>query len=130
MLNDQEVKASAAPRITPDRIEAAIKDEQYHVFEGTTVTVCMLTLSNGAKVIGHNYGSIDPAQQDWTIGKIEAREMAVEKVWELEGYALRCQLESQKGWGCADCLAVFPEGIPKTCPHNAIGCAELLAQGK
>lgn len=95
MLNDKlEAKTSAAPRLTPDRIEAAIKDEQYHVFEGTTVTVCMLTLRNGAKVIGHNYGSIDPAQQDWTIGKIEAREMAVEKVWELEGYLLRQRIST------------------------------------
>lgn len=129
-----------APRLNPAKIEATIKSEQYHVFAGTTVTVCMLKLTNGAKVIGHNYGSIDPNQQDWLIGKIEARNMAVEKVWELEGYLLRERLtnnaftyaDSSKAFPftCPDCNAVFPEGITSECPNNAVGCNDLLVQGK
>ena len=78
-----------APRLTPADIDAAIENEEYHIFPYSTVTVCMLTLRNGAKVLGHNYGAIDSARQDWKMGYREARAMAVEKVWELEGYALR-----------------------------------------
>lgn len=93
---EQALKAKGfnPPRITPAHIDSVIKGEQYQVFEGTTVTVCLLTLKNGAKVIGHNYGSIDPTQQDWDIGKTEAKKMAVEKVWELEGYLLKDRLSA------------------------------------
>jgi len=81
-------------RVAPERIEQVIQDTQIYVFPGTTVTVCLLTLNNGAKVIGHNYGAIDVARQDWATGRFEARAMAVEKVWELEGYLLRNKLAS------------------------------------
>ena len=68
--------------------------ESYHTFPDATVTVCLLTLRNGAKVIGHNYGAIDPSRQNWETGKQAARTMAVEKVWELEGYLLRERLNA------------------------------------
>lgn len=84
--------SKVAPRVTPERIEEAIVNTEFYVFPGTTVTVCLLTLKNGAKVLGHNYGSIDPAKQDWCIADLVARDMAVGKVWELEGYALRERL--------------------------------------
>lgn len=85
--------ADAAPiGLKPADIEAAIVATDYHVLPGTTVTVCMLTLRNGAKEIGFNYGAIDPAQQNWKTGEQAARAMAVEKVWEKEGYLLRDQL--------------------------------------
>lgn len=91
-----ETKGLIAPRMTPADIDAAIANEEYHVFPYSTVTVCMLTLRNGAKVLGHNYGAIDSARQDWKIGYREARAMAVEKVWELEGYLLREQLDAAR----------------------------------
>lgn len=92
-FNEQAAPAhSTSSRLTPMQIASVIKSEEFHVFEGTTVTVCLLTLANGAKVIGHNYGSIDPANQSWVTGKQLAKEMAVEKVWELEGYLLREKL--------------------------------------
>lgn len=94
-MNEQQGEKVLAPRLTPTQIESVIKREEYHVFEGTTVTVCLLTLSNGAKVIGHNYGAIDIGQHNWAIGKDEAKKMAVEKVWELEGYLLRDRLVTQ-----------------------------------
>lgn len=106
---EQEIQAKGlnAPRITPEHIDACIVKEQYHVFEGTTVTVCLLTLPNGAKVIGHNYGSVSVENQNWDMGRKYAREMAVEKIWELEGYLLRQQLhESELSDG-----AVFVGGL-------------------
>ena len=84
------------PLLEEKLIDLTIVSEQYHVFEDTTVTVCCLNLINGAKVIGYNYGSIDPTQQNWELGKATARAMAVEKVWELEGYLLRQRLFSSK----------------------------------
>jgi|GEM_PF-1490776 len=76
-------------RVPPERIDDVIAVTDYQVFPGTSITICCLSLRNGTKVIGYNYGSIDPTQQNWETGRREARAMAVEKVWELEGYLLR-----------------------------------------
>ena len=53
---EQEIqdKGLNAPRLTPDLIDSVISDEQYHVFPGTTVTVCALTLANGYVVTGES----------------------------------------------------------------------------
>lgn len=93
MLDTELPEASeVAPRVTPGRIDEVIVNTEFYVFPGTTLTVCCLTLKNGAKVVGHNYGAIDTTRQDWEKGRIEARAVAREKVWELEGYALRDRL--------------------------------------
>jgi hypothetical protein len=78
--------------VTPDMITAAIVAADYHVLPGTQITVCTLTLRNGTKVLGYNYGAIDTARQDWKQGRQAAYDMAREKIWELEGYALRERL--------------------------------------
>ena len=78
--------------LTPDDIEAAVVSEDYHVFPGTTVTVCLLTHTSGAKAIGYNYGAIDPSRQDWVKGKELARTHAHETIWQLEGLKLREKL--------------------------------------
>ncbi|WP_239009688.1 Gp49 family protein [Delftia lacustris] len=56
------------------------------------LTFCVLVLKNGTKVVGINYGAIDPAQHDAARGRQEARAQAVEKVWELLGFRLRDKL--------------------------------------
>lgn len=56
------------------------------------LTFCVLILRNGAKVVGINYGAIDPTGHDPAKGRALARLDAVGKVWELEGYALRERL--------------------------------------
>jgi len=56
------------------------------------LTFCVLTLRNGTKVVGVNYGAIDPAQHDPALGRTEARNHAIEQVWPLMGYQLREQL--------------------------------------
>jgi len=75
--------------LTPADVEGVVVGEAYHVFPDTTLTVCCLTLRNGARVIGHNYGAICLARQDWEMGRRKAKAMAMEKIWELEGYLLR-----------------------------------------
>lgn len=105
-------------RLTPADIEASIASEHYftaadgvhgtHEVPGNSVgwsiptplkmlTFCVLVLRNGFKVVGLNHGDIDPAVHDQERGKREARAMALEKVWELEGYLLREHLRHPVG---------------------------------
>lgn len=56
------------------------------------LTFCVLILRNGTKVVGINYGAIDPDQHDPEKGRTEARNNAIEQVWPLLGYQLREQL--------------------------------------
>jgi len=90
---EQEIqdKGLNAPRLTPSTIDAAIAGEQYHVFDGTTLTVCCLTLTNGFTVTGES-AAASPANFDAEIGRKIARQNAREKIWALEGYLLKQRL--------------------------------------
>jgi hypothetical protein len=89
--NEIQAKGLNAPRLNPAYIEMAIVDEQYHVFEGTTVTVCCLHLRNGYCVIGES-AAVSSENFDAEIGRKIARENAREKIWALEGYLLKERL--------------------------------------
>jgi hypothetical protein len=80
-----------APRVTPASIDATILAEQFHIFPGTTTTVCCLTLKNGFTVIGES-ACASPENFDAEIGQRIARDNARSKIWALEGYALRNRL--------------------------------------
>lgn len=86
-----QAKGLNAPRLTPDLIDAAIVSEQYHVFAGTTMTVCALTLRNGYIVAGES-AAASPENFDQAIGRKIARDNARNKIWALEGYLLREKL--------------------------------------
>lgn len=90
---EQEIqdKGLNAPRLTPDAIDAAILAEQYHVFDGTTLTVCCLTLQNGFTVTGES-AAASPENFDVEIGRTIARQNARDKIWPLEGYLLKQKL--------------------------------------
>lgn len=68
-------KGLNAPRLTPDKIDAAIAGEDYHVFPGTTMTVCALKLQNGFVVIGES-AAASPENFDQGVGRRIARENA------------------------------------------------------
>lgn len=91
---EQEIQAKGltAPRITPDMVDAAIVGEQYYVFPGTTLTVCCLTLANGFAVTGES-ACASPENFDAELGQKIARQNARDKIWALEGYALRSKLK-------------------------------------
>jgi exopolyphosphatase/pppGpp-phosphohydrolase len=89
--NEIQAKGLNAPRLTPALIDATIVSEQYHVFPGTTMTVCALTLRNGYIVIGES-AAASPENFDEAIGRKIARENARNKIWALEGYLLREKL--------------------------------------
>lgn len=80
-----------APRVTPETVDAAILTAQYHQFPGTTVTVCCLTLKNGFTVIGES-ACASPENFNEELGKEIAFNNARQKIWSLEGYALRERL--------------------------------------
>ena len=86
-------KGLAAPRITPDMLDAEITSEDYHVFAGSCLTVCCLTLKNGFTVTGES-ACASPENFDAEIGKKIARQNAREKLWPLLGFRLRDKLSA------------------------------------
>ena len=96
-MNEQEIekeiqeKGLTAPRVTPEQIENLIASEQYHVFEGSTFTSCLLTLQNGFTVHGES-ACASTENFDPEIGRKIARDNAKGKIWALEGYLLREKL--------------------------------------
>lgn len=96
--NEIQAKGLNAPRLTPDMIDDVIIGEDYHVFPGTTVTVCCLKLRNGFNTTGIS-ASASPENFDAEIGRKIARNNAREKIWPLEGYLLRQALHDTFGAG-------------------------------
>ncbi len=90
---EQELQAKGlnAPRLSPGDIDAVIVGEQYHVFDGTTLTVCCLTLRNGFTVTGES-AAVSQENFDAEIGRKIARQNARDKIWALEGYLLKQML--------------------------------------
>lgn len=96
-----QTKGLTAPRLTPALIDATIAGEDFHVFPGTTLTICALTLRNGFIVTGES-AAASPENFDQTIGRKIARENARNKIWALEGYLLRERL-FQSSHHASDC---------------------------
>lgn len=82
-----QTKGLNAPRLSPELIDAVIVGEAYHVFFGTTLTVCCLKLKNGFTVTGES-AAVSAENFDAELGRKIARSHARDKIWQLEGYAL------------------------------------------
>ena len=89
-----KAKGLTAPRITPDMLDDEIVSCQYHVFDGSCLTVCCLTLKNGFTVTGES-ACASPENFNVEIGQKIARENARNKIWPLLGFRLRDQLAAQ-----------------------------------
>lgn len=121
-MNDQAIeqeiqaKCLTAPRVTPADIEANIASEHYFtategVFgaasafdrtEGNSgpaaldlLTFCVLVLRNGFTVTGES-ACASPENFDADVGRKIARQNAVNKVWPLMGYELKCRLHAAR----------------------------------
>src|SRR6516225_9220467 len=90
-----KTKGLNAPRLTPADIDAVIVGEDYHVFPGTTMTVCALKLRNGFVVVGES-AAASPENFDEAIGRRIARENARNRIWALEDYVLRERLSGRR----------------------------------
>ncbi len=96
-----KAKGLNAPRLDPAHIDSKIKSESYHVFPGTTMTVCALVLENGFVVIGES-AAASMANFSVEIGQTIAKHNARQKVWALEDYLLREILSHREKGGVSD----------------------------
>ena len=92
LVTETELKAHqekiGGKRVTLDALKANIAKEEFHVFPGSQLTVCVLTLQNGFTVTGES-ACADPTMFNEEIGQKIARENAERKIWPLMGYALK-----------------------------------------
>ena len=86
-----QAKGLDAPRLTPDLIDSVIVKADYHVFEGSQLTVCCLTLKNGFTVTGES-ACVSPENFDAETGMKVSKANARNKIWALEGYLLKNKL--------------------------------------
>lgn len=89
-VKDSEIP-NRAPRVTPELIASKIAKVDFHTFEGSMLTVCVLTLQNGFNVTGES-ACASPENFDSEIGERLALKQAENKIWALEGYLLKEQL--------------------------------------
>lgn len=75
--------------VTQEQIDALLdaSETQEHVFWGKELVISY-KLPSGFTVLGRG-ACVDPANFDIEIGRKVAREMAANKLWELEGYKLQ-----------------------------------------
>jgi len=92
--NEIQAKGLNAPRLTPTHIDKQIASVDYHVFTGTTLTVCAMTLRNGFIVTGES-AAASPENFDAEIGRKIAYDNARNKIWAFEGYSLRDSLSGR-----------------------------------
>ena len=83
-----------APRLTPDLIDSKIAGKAFHVFDGSCLTVCCLTLENGFTVSGES-ACASPENFNAEIGEKIAFGNARNKIWMLEGYLLKDNLHQK-----------------------------------
>jgi len=83
-----QAKGKTANRITPDMVDAEITRTQFHVFSGSQLTVCCLTLKNGFTVTGES-ACASPENFDVQIGQTVAFANAREKIWAFLGFRLK-----------------------------------------
>ena len=119
-MNDNQIekeiqdKSLTAPRVTPADLEANIASEHYFT-AGQAVgevrspdmpaalktcqaldllTFCVLVLQNGFTVTGES-ACASPENFDAALGRKIARQNAINKVWPLMGYELKCRLHAK-----------------------------------
>ena len=115
---EQEIQAKGlgAPRVVPADIEACIASEHYFTAEegmrGTEaslntfaetgcvygylalaqVTICVMVLKNGHRIVGVNAGPVSHDNFNSELARRLSRQNAIDQIWPLEGYALRERL--------------------------------------
>ena len=94
-------------KVTEEQIKGRISDVSYSVLPNTTITVCVITLTNGFKVTGES-ACVDPTGFKKDLGEAYAYEKAFNKIWELEGYLLKERMFHQSDFGTA--LRMLREG--------------------
>lgn len=89
-VKDSEIP-NKAPRVTPELIASKISKVDFHTFEDTMLTICVITLQNGFNVTGES-ACASPENFNQEIGERLAQKQAENKIWALEGYLLKERL--------------------------------------
>lgn len=76
-------------------IDRLIESETVYTL-GRKTTAVLLTLTNGFEVVGTS-ACVDPANYNEGVGAEYARKRAMDKVWELEGYAFQSEKHEALG---------------------------------
>ena len=107
-------KGLDAPRLTPALIDNVIRAVDFHIFPGSMLTVCCLTLENGFTVTGES-ACVSPENFNTELGEKIALGKAKDKIWGLEGYLLKQRLFEGKVDGlyhvidkCGEYPATYP----------------------
>lgn len=85
---------SKAPTITAEGIKEEIEWSYFFVVPDTTLTICVLGLSNGFTVTGES-ACVSPEKFNAAMGEQIAYDNAFNKIWQLEGYRLACRLAEE-----------------------------------
>lgn len=56
------------------------------------ITICVIVLRNGTKVVGVNEGPVSPENFNAELGRSIARQKAIDQIWPMLGYELRSNL--------------------------------------
>lgn len=89
MLNHSDLHESLRTdhRVTPEYITSRIQQVAFTVLDGTTVTLCNLTLDNGFSVRGES-ACVYEEHFDEQVGQKLAYHDALHKLWPLFGFLL------------------------------------------
>ncbi|MBL4589743.1 MAG: hypothetical protein JKY11_06680, partial [Alphaproteobacteria bacterium] len=89
-------------------------------------TVCILTLINGWNATGES-ACVDPENFDKTLGENAARERAMGKVFELEGYLMKQNMYNLRRWS-TDYQGIIREQFDEIVKRGGVGSFELYEQ--
>lgn len=92
MINKEELQ----PHITGALVDSLIKRKQFHVFEGTSLIICCITLLDGFSVTGES-GHLNRGDKK-EIGEEIAFLNARHKILEAEAYRLKRDLFNNRGF--------------------------------
>jgi hypothetical protein len=76
-----------------DRTYVAHADVPLHL---EVITICVLLLRNGHRIVGVNAGPVSPENYDAELGRKLAAQNAIDQIWPLLGYMLREQLHTDE----------------------------------
>lgn len=105
-MNDNEIekeitdKGLTAPRVTVERIDSLMASLRYEpwIVPNTTTTIVVAMLPNGFTVGIGKSAAVSASNFNADIGQkiatAEAERNARDKLWELEGYAMKSRLEA------------------------------------
>lgn len=92
---DAELQARAdklgAVFVNESKLKDSIKAVDFHIHEGSQLTICIITMLNGYTVTGQS-ACADPKMFDREVGEKFAFADAEKKIWPLLGYVLKEKL--------------------------------------